>query len=159
MALALPLVYPPLPPPSALPKVPVRKSMRPATPQCSLSGAWNTDDSFFAFTRVAQYRDVMVANGDAGKQIWFTEFGWSTHTNPVGTKNWLLGVSEATQAAYVGKTAQLVAERFPYVQKLYVYNDRDANSRDPQFNNFGVFRLDYSAKPVLGTISTINHTV
>ena len=36
----------------------------PATPECSLSGGWNNDQSFFAFTRVGQYRDVMVQNGE-----------------------------------------------------------------------------------------------
>jgi len=45
----------------------------PATPECSLAGGWNNDDSFFAFTRLSQYHDVMVQNGDS-RQIWITEF-------------------------------------------------------------------------------------
>ena len=47
----------------------------PATPQCSLSGGFNNDPSFFAFYRVNQYRDLMVAQGESSKKIWFTEFG------------------------------------------------------------------------------------
>src|SRR5262249_45485522 len=45
-------------------------SCTPATPQCSLSGGFNNNDSFFAFTRVAQYRDLMVAQGEGNKKIW-----------------------------------------------------------------------------------------
>ena len=47
------------------------------------SCAWPThapaiDDPSFYFRRVEQIRDVMVANGDADKQIWLMEFGWTT---------------------------------------------------------------------------------
>src|SRR6266568_2469135 len=51
----------------------------PATPQCSLSGGFNSDDSFFAFTRISEYRDVMVQNGDGAKPIWLTEFGYCSN--------------------------------------------------------------------------------
>jgi hypothetical protein len=36
--------------------------------------------SSFGFRRVEQVRDVMVRNGDAAKQIWLTEFGWTSDT-------------------------------------------------------------------------------
>jgi hypothetical protein len=36
--------------------------------------------SSFGFRRVEQLRDVMVRNGDAAKQIWLTEFGWTSDT-------------------------------------------------------------------------------
>jgi len=54
----------------------------PDTPYCSLSGGWNTDDSFFAFTQLSHYRDIMVANNDASKQIWLTEFGYCSNPTP-----------------------------------------------------------------------------
>jgi hypothetical protein len=34
----------------------------------------------FYFRRVEQLREIMVANGDADKQIWLLEFGWTTDT-------------------------------------------------------------------------------
>ena len=52
----------------------------PATPQCSLSGGWNNDPSFFAFYRLSQYHDVMAAAGDDDKKIWLTEFGYDSST-------------------------------------------------------------------------------
>jgi hypothetical protein len=36
--------------------------------------------SSFGFRRVEQLRDIMVRNGDAAKQIWLTEFGWTSDT-------------------------------------------------------------------------------
>src|SRR5207245_4292479 len=57
----------------------------PATPQCSLSGAFNNNESFYAFTRVAEYRALMMQQGEASKKIWFTEFGYcSSPTPPAG---------------------------------------------------------------------------
>jgi hypothetical protein len=38
---------------------------------------WGGDQSF-GFRRTEQLRDVMVRNGDGAKQIWLTEFGWSS---------------------------------------------------------------------------------
>src|SRR5207248_11463067 len=40
---------------------------------------WGGDQSF-GFRRTEQLREVMVRNGDGGKQIWLTEFGWSSDT-------------------------------------------------------------------------------
>ena len=59
----------------------------PSTPQCSLSGGWNNDHSFFAFTASVEYHDTMVQNGDDAKQIWFTEFGYdSNRTTAAGLR-------------------------------------------------------------------------
>ena len=48
----------------------------PATPQCSLSGGWNNDRASSRSIALSQYHDVMVADGDDAKKIWFTEFGY-----------------------------------------------------------------------------------
>src|SRR5207248_5924057 len=42
---------------------------------------WTTNPSFY-FRRVEQLRQVMLENGDAQKQMWLTEFGWASSTNP-----------------------------------------------------------------------------
>jgi hypothetical protein len=37
----------------------------------------------FYFRRVEQLRDIMVKNGDAGRQVWLLEFGWTAdQVNP-----------------------------------------------------------------------------
>src|SRR5207237_8673082 len=70
----------------------------PATPQCSLSGAWNTDPSFFAFTRIGQYRDLMVSNGESNKKIWFTEFGYCAGSTPPPGSEYFTYLSAKNQA-------------------------------------------------------------
>src|SRR6266496_2692403 len=95
-------------------------------------------------------------NDTGGKPIWFTEFGWSTHATAAGAPNWERGVSEATQATYLGQTAALVRQQMPYVTALYWYNDRDLTSGGIQVTNYGLFRRDMSAKPALAALATAN---
>ena len=40
----------------------------------------NFPHASFYFRRVEQLRDVMVKNGDADKQVWLLEFGWTSDT-------------------------------------------------------------------------------
>jgi hypothetical protein len=84
--------------------------------------------SFLAYREV---RRTMVHHGDRHKQIWFTEFGWSTHAGPCG-------VSQAQQSAYLARAVQLI-QRNPYVHVALWYGWRnlywmhDANSLESQF--------------------------
>ena len=119
----------------------------PATPD---------DGTMWTLTHAAAVHQLMVARGDGAKSIWFTEMGWSTHVNTVGAPNWQRGVSEATQAAYLSKTATLMATQMPYVTRLYWYADRDTTVGDIQYNNYGLFRLDLSAKPALTALAASN---
>jgi hypothetical protein len=123
----------------------------PATPWCSLSAAWNTDDSFFAFTRVAEYRDVMVQNGDAAKPIWFTEFGYcSDYKNenvPVGYE-YCKYITEDQQAQFLSQ-AYTMARQMPYVGAMFHWN-LNFQMSVPQTDEkwaFGIVRADYSARP------------
>ncbi len=55
----------------------------------------------WAFRHVEEVRELMVAYGDADKQIAITEMGWTTDTNPDHSSyNWY-AVDEATQADYL----------------------------------------------------------
>jgi hypothetical protein len=125
----------------------------PATPQCSLSGAWNTDDSFFAFTRVSEYRDVMVQNGDAGKQIWFTEFGYCSNPAPPPGYEYCKYITEDQQAIFL-EQAYTMARQTPYVGAMFTWN-LNFQLSVPQFDEkwgFGVVRDDYSARPAYGRL-------
>lgn len=77
-----------------------------------------------AFCGIESVRQTMVANGDSGKDIWATEFGWATYTGA-----W--GITEEQQADYLMK-AFTKLEDYPYVKKAFWYNFRnypdDANS-------------------------------
>ncbi len=68
------------------------------TAELAANPLWGGDQSF-GFRRVEQLRDVMVRNGDAGKQIWLTEFGWSS--DPIHPSYAWHRVSEQDKADYV----------------------------------------------------------
>ena len=61
----------------------------------------------FYFRRVEQLREIMVASGDAARQVWLMEFGWTTDTsNP--SYSWY-ATDEATKA-------ELIVQAFKYAR-------------------------------------------
>jgi hypothetical protein len=120
----------------------------PATPYCSLSGAWNEDDSFFAFTRVAQYRDVMVQNGDEANQIWFTEFGYCSNRNPPPGYEYCKYITEEQQALFLVQ-AYKMARQTPYVGAMFQWNLNFQLSVPPTDEKwgFGIVRSNYAGRP------------
>src|SRR4051812_29208888 len=125
----------------------------PATPECSLSGAWNTDDSFFAFTRVSQYRDVMVANGDDAKPIWFTEFGYCSNPTPPEGYEYCRYITPEQQAQFLSQAYQM-ARATPYVGAMFAWNlnfQLSVPQSDEKWG-FGVVNADYSGRPAYGAL-------
>ena len=75
----------------------------------------------FGFRRIEQLRDVMVANGDAGKQIWLTEFGWTTDpNNPIYAWH---RVSEEEKARYIVEAFHWATLHWqPWIGVMFVWN-------------------------------------
>lgn len=108
------------------------------------------DGTIWTLAHAAAVRKLMVANGDADKPLWFTEFGWSTHGNVGNEQNWLLGVTEAQQADYLTATLALVRATMPWVGKVFWYTERDSTAESNAHNShYGLIRADRSAKPSL----------
>ncbi len=78
------------------------------------------------FRHVEDMRAIMVANGDAEKQIAITEMGWTTDTRPDSIYSWF-GVSQETQADYLARAYAFAAENWrPWVglmSVIYLSND------------------------------------
>lgn len=119
----------------------------PATPD---------DGTQWTLTHVRAVHDLMVARGDGGKNVWFTEFGWSTHANAADTPSWAKGVSEATQATYLTQTANLVRTTYPYVTRMYWYNERDLTDGGIQVQNYGLLHRDLTPKPAVAALAAVN---
>jgi hypothetical protein len=67
---------------------------------------------------------AMAEYGDAAKPVWWTEFGYSTHTNAGIPTNepWLFGVpDDTTSAEYLRRQFELARVRYPQVQVAIVY--------------------------------------
>ena len=80
----------------------------------------------FYFRRVEQLRNVMVAHGDAGKQIWLNEFGWTTdRVNP--DYAWY-AVTPEQQADYIVRAFQYARRNWsPWIGVMFVWNIADPN--------------------------------
>ena len=105
---------------------------------------WEDPDriSVNAFPAIKEVRASMVAFGDAEKDVWLTEFGYST-TSQDG------GVSAARQAAYLVKAYRYV-ERFPWVKALFWYAARNSPSyedADTYEGRFGLATTHWRLKP------------
>ena len=61
--------------PSGFNSSPLADPSDPAT--LARDGGFRSHRSFY-FRNFEYYRRVMVRNGDAAKQLWFTEFGWAS---------------------------------------------------------------------------------
>lgn len=112
----------------------------PADP--SIPSSWNW------MMNTQQLHDFMVTQGDGGKQIWATEFGFPTNTGANG-------VSEAVQAKFIANGAKVWAS-FPWAGPILFYSYQDLAPLDsnPE-DNFGLVRFDGTAKPALAVVTGI----
>lgn len=105
----------------------------------------------YRLTTLPAVRAVMESHGDAGKAIWFTEFGWTTAAT--GDR---LGVDEATQAAYLRRAVELVHRDYPYVTEAFWFTMRDRDDSTPYENDFGLLHVDGSQKPAFAALQGAN---
>jgi hypothetical protein len=130
----------------------------PATPQCSLSGGWNNDPSFFAFTRLAQYHDVLTEAGD-DKKIWLTEFGYDSSPVAVPGYEYSTFVSEDAQARFLVQAVSM-ARQTPYIGGLMVWN-LNYQIAVPQTDEkwgFAVLNADWSGRPAYRALAAMPKT-
>ncbi len=106
----------------------------------------------YRITNVERVREVMVAHGDGHKPVWFTEFGWTTGAG----EGWSAGVDEATQADYLRRAITMVQQRYAYVTHAFVFTIRDRDDWTAYENDFGLLRLDGTAKPALTAFHDAN---
>jgi polysaccharide biosynthesis protein PslG len=115
-------------------------------PRASWNGVHEWEDSerisINAFPAIKEVRASMVAFGDAEKDVWLTEFGYSTTTDDGG-------VSQLRQAAYL-RTAYRYVERFPWVKALFWYAARNSpfyEDADSYEGRFGLLTTNWRPKP------------
>jgi len=96
-------------------------------PEASRQDAAAADQPRWArFRHVEDIRAIMVANGDAHKQIAITEMGWTTDTRPDSIYAWF-GVSPETQADYLARAYAYAAQNWrPWVGLMVtIYLSKD----------------------------------
>jgi hypothetical protein len=98
--------------------------------------------SINAFPAIREIRASMVAFGDADKDVWLTEFGYST-TREDG------GVSSSRQASFLRKAYRYV-EGLPWVKALFWYSARNNpfyDDADTYEGRFGLLTTGFRLKP------------
>jgi polysaccharide biosynthesis protein PslG len=103
------------------------------------------------FANVALVRQVQREFHDL-EPIWFTEVGWSTHSNGPGLPEYERGVSEHRQADYLVQTLELTRQRYRYVARVYIYQARDETEFSVENNNFGLFTVRLTPKPAVSAL-------
>lgn len=93
--------------------------------------------------------DVMVEFDDGDKEVWFTEFGWSSHENTGDESNGTRGVTEAEQADYAVRAFEYVEDNFPNVTTMFWYTTRNRGDSNDHINNYGLLYEDLTPKPVI----------
>jgi GH35 family endo-1,4-beta-xylanase len=81
---------------------------------------WQNHPSFY-FRRVEGLRAVMEKYGDANKQMWLTEFGWTTK-NEVKGYEYGQYISDQDQAAYLVRAYQLADRKYPWMGVMLLWN-------------------------------------
>jgi hypothetical protein len=107
------------------------------------------DGHKYWLTHVTAIRQLMVQNGDAGKNIWFTEFGWSAYSGGVGLEQ---------QGDYFVRAIKFVRQNYPYVTHMFWYDDRNTASGNAWEDNLGLLNRDLSEKPAYAALKTFMTT-
>jgi polysaccharide biosynthesis protein PslG len=110
-------------------------------------GEWSTHPSFY-FRRIEQQRQVMESNGDAAKQIWLTEFGWSTENQAPGYE-YGAEISPQQQAQYLVRAYQIAKQEWPWMGVMMVWNLNYSTVVGPEDEKFpwAVVNPDWSPRP------------
>lgn len=94
-------------------------------------------------------RSLMIENGDGDKKIWVTEFGNHTSTSSV------LSATDEEHAAVMGAAVREWSS-YDWAAAFCFYTYRDSQeygASDISEAYFGLWRVDYSPKPAVATIS------
>jgi hypothetical protein len=97
----------------------------------------------------------MVANGDGAKPLWFTEFGWSAHTNWTGIPNWERGVTPQQQGDYLVRAHQYATANWPYVGAMFWYKELAyPGGTDVHEEGFALLDSNLGERPVYTALKT-----
>jgi polysaccharide biosynthesis protein PslG len=132
----------------------------PATTPCGNDadgGRSFTKDNSFYFKRIVQLRGVMEQNGESGKKMWLTEFGWDSTQNPPAGYEYAKYISEDQQAQNLTRAFAL-GKSYAWMGVMFVWNLNFqvtvSNPGDEKYG-WGVIRNDWSARPAYTALKSM----
>jgi hypothetical protein len=126
----------------------------PENPGCEQG--WRDHNSHY-FRRVEDIRDVMVANGEGHKQIWLTEFGWSSSPVTAPGQEFAAYVSEQQQAEYIVRAFEIAKQEWPWMGIMFLWNLQFSTLIDPNDHKvyWSVLNPDWSHRPAYDAIKAM----
>jgi polysaccharide biosynthesis protein PslG len=108
---------------------------------------WRDHPSFY-FRRVEGLRAVMEKNGDSAKQMWLTEFGWTTKNQAKGYEYGEFN-TEQDQADYLVRAYQLATAKYPWMGVMFLWNLNYSTIVPPsdEKHPWSIINADYSPRP------------
>jgi hypothetical protein len=110
----------------------------------------------FYYKRFEQYHEVMANNGDDGKQLWFSEFGWASSDNPPASYEFALDNTEEMQAQYLVRAFELAKEA-GYVGPMFLWDLNFGPAAEPGDSKakkpFSILRDDWSPRPAFDAVA------
>ena len=109
--------------------------------------------SFAYFRRVEQLREIMVLNGDAGKQVWLLEFGWTT--DKVNPEYAWFAVTPEQQGDYIVRAYQYARTNWAgWIGPMFVWNIADpAWTPDVEQYWWSITNPDGTTRPAFDALS------
>ena len=122
-----------------------------STNTSQFKGHWS-----FYFRRFEQLHDVMLLNGDGGKQMWLTEFGWSSQSNPPAGYEYAADNTAEQQATYLVRAFQILKDK-GYVGAAFVWNLNYAPVCGPadEKAGFSLMGADGRARPAYAALAAM----
>ena len=130
------------------------------------NGGWGAFDVLAIHTYVAGPPDgsMMVkwfddahaaAAAYGSKQIWVTEFGWSTYS---GSGTGYIGVTAAEQASYLARSYQLASEQGITGMSWFELVDR-GTAPSSRADHYGIVTTSLTAKPAYGAFQCVARSI
>ncbi len=109
-------------------------------------GQWSDHNSFY-FLRGQDLRMVMAEFGD-DREVWVTEFGWTTENMAEGY-GYGADVTEEDQAAYLTGAFDVAREQMPWISGMFVWNLNFSTMSPPEDEKYpwSVLHENWSPRP------------
>jgi hypothetical protein len=117
---------------------------------------WKNHGSYY-FRRIEQQQAIMAGNGDGNKQMWLTEFGWSTYNEAPGYEYGQL-ITEDMQAQYLVRAFQKGLNDYPWMGVMCVWNLNFSAIGLPASDEkvpWSVIKADFSPRPAFNALKAI----
>ncbi len=120
----------------------------------------NDHPSFYFRQTMEEYRTIMVINGDSGKRLWPTEFGWSSvhglGAPPASGYEYANYNTEQDQATYIVRAYQM-AKAWGWVGPMFLWNLNygPAAGKFDEKAGFGIVYPDWSPRPAFYALANM----